>query len=224
MYDRNIEMQIIAQTTQPALWVEVIPSYLTAFGTIAVAILAIWGESVRIWLSPKLRLSPKGSFRPSPLNANIYYHLEVQNPSKSTPAKGCRVVLERLEKRILNDHDFREKYIPVEHSFVWAPNENPPKLITIDPNSVATIDFGHVQYTNTGYLFRATFHWTAGEVVNNATIHPGEACRFYAVARGENLRPSSQLIVEVSLLSGWDGQSARIGEFLHITDITKEPS
>lgn len=123
---------------------------LAALGTIAVAILAIWGDWVRARLvPPKLALKPhniRGTVTkftsPHPdLNDKrvIFYHLKVVNLRPWAPARNCRVLLRAMFKRASNQ-EFVRLPMAVPAQFVWAPAELTPPSIPLSREQI--LDFG----------------------------------------------------------------------------------
>src|SRR5437868_15174480 len=103
----------------------------TAFGTVAVAILAIWGERVRSWLAPpRLEIEPHNNLRGDPnvlttqtgqrVGRGMYYHLKVVNKKPWLPVKNCRVVLKGISRRG-PDGIFHPSPLVVPSQLVWAP-------------------------------------------------------------------------------------------------------
>jgi hypothetical protein len=77
--------------------------WVLAFGTIAVAVVAVWGHVIKArWLGPKLCISlndEKGER--SEFNDGImsrYYHIRVFNRRRATPAHNVRVVIKTLQR------------------------------------------------------------------------------------------------------------------------------
>ena len=81
----------------------VIVGAFTALGTVAVAILAIWGDTVRDRLiGPRLSLQLKetvGHAYGQGEKRRIYYHFEVANKPRRRPAENCRVILCAIERQ-----------------------------------------------------------------------------------------------------------------------------
>jgi hypothetical protein len=76
---------------------------LVAVGTIAIAVLAIWGEPIRRrWIGTKLNLKlldPDGEFTNLSNGAPAwYYHVAVENLRPHAPANNAHVVLTKLTK------------------------------------------------------------------------------------------------------------------------------
>lgn len=87
--------------------VNAIINSIMAIGTIAVAILAIWGDSIRAkFVGPKLSLVPhnlRGSVVPlTNGRRSIYYHLKVVNNRNTVSATNCRVLLTIMWSKVQN--------------------------------------------------------------------------------------------------------------------------
>lgn len=123
---------------------------LAAVGTIAVAILAIWGDWVRAKIvPPKLALKPHNirgtvtKFTSTHPDLNdrrvIFYHLKVVNLRPWSPARNCRVLLRAVFKRAPNQ-EFVRLPMAVPAQFVWAPAELTPPAIPLSKEQI--LDFG----------------------------------------------------------------------------------
>jgi len=89
----------------PCHLVDTFAGVFTAVGTVAVAILAIWGDQVKdYFLGPRLALSllsTSGDLTKRGSGAKVYYyHLKVINGKGRIPAQGVRVVVQRLSRRM----------------------------------------------------------------------------------------------------------------------------
>lgn len=76
---------------------------LTAIGTITVAIIAIWGDWIKIRLTPpKLKivsLNTRGELTSFSNGTRvIFYHLKVVNSRPWSIAKNCKVLLKSISK------------------------------------------------------------------------------------------------------------------------------
>jgi hypothetical protein len=117
-----------------------------AIGTVAVSILAIWGNYFKYRLVP-----PEIVIVPSNIKGTvtkftngprvIYYHLEVQNTRSWSTARSCHVRLRSISKKLTNG-DFKNLPLPVIPSFIWAPAELTPPVINLSHEQ--TLDFGRV--------------------------------------------------------------------------------
>ena len=121
-----------------------------AVGTIAVAILAIWGDFFKELLaaSPKLELElrdTKGHLIPlSDGRKTYYYRLRVTNVRKWCPARSTRVLVVRIEKRHADG-----MYYPVPHvdplPLKWSHqrfHEFAPTIGTADVCNLGHLDSG----------------------------------------------------------------------------------
>jgi hypothetical protein len=118
-----------------------------AAGTVAVAVLAIWGDWVRAALAPaKLTLVAHTFDGDLTLYATgaraMFYHVKVTNQRRWLPAQNCRVMLVGLSGR-----DPGGIFQPVPMSFpsqfVWTPAEFTPPTITLLREHI--LDFGLVE-------------------------------------------------------------------------------
>jgi hypothetical protein len=133
----------------------VIIQALIAIGTIAVAVVAIWGDWFRSKFDP-LELTivkptrmgdpttfspPMGSPAGTPSTRVMFYHLTVVNRRRWTAAENCRVMLVGLLRRDAS-LIFQPVPMPVPQQFVWAPAEITPPSITITREQV--LDLGYI--------------------------------------------------------------------------------
>lgn len=114
------------------LWLNV----FIAVGTIAVAILAVYGDKIKSYLSrPKLKLEVIHSEELSEYDYDskkeiFYYHLRVRNEGDSD-AKECRVLLKEIHE--YKGNTFKKIKFSVPPQFTWAPLgiRTDPSLATI---------------------------------------------------------------------------------------------
>lgn len=119
---------------------------LTAIGTVAVAILAIWGNYFKYRLvPPKIIIKPSNTKGIVTKFTNgtrvIYYHLEVHNIRSWSTARSCHVKLRGISRKLTNG-DFKNLPLPVTPSFIWAPAELTPPVINL--SNEQTLDFGRL--------------------------------------------------------------------------------
>ena len=131
------------------LWLNV----FIAVGTIAVAILAVYGDKIKSYLyHPKLRLEIISCDELSKYDYDInkeifYYHLRVRNVGESN-AQNCRVLLKEI-----HEHDgtiFKAIKFSVPPQFTWAPSEirpTDPSLATIFRKQSESLAFCRVYKT-----------------------------------------------------------------------------
>lgn len=170
----------------------------TAIGTVAVAILAIWGDWVRTKLAgPQLVLSllnTRGDLNPTNYGQKqIYYHLKVENQRTWSPAKQVRVLVTGIKKRRPDGSYYAEQMIaPLQ--LTWAYPQFHELFPTI--GTAETCDFGFLsqgddQFKLSPYISPNNF---AGH------IKKGDSMQVQVVATAHN-GVSEPISIEVS----WDG-------------------
>lgn len=175
----------------------------TAFGTVAVAVLAIWGDWVRSILAPlKLTIiehnfsgDPTTFTPPGRLPVRVmFYHLRVINQRRWLSAENCRVMLKGFSRRDLSGI-FQPVPKPVPFQFLWAPAELTPPSITLLREQV--LDLGYIAENDARFIPRLY------GIPNNfqGFVGPNEAVRFQIQIEAVNFS-SSIYVVEVA----WDGQ------------------
>jgi hypothetical protein len=173
---------------------------LTAIGTIAVVIVAIWGD----WIKYKL-IPPKLTIEPHNLRGTvtrftngprvIYYHLRVSNKRSWSIANNCKVVLRTIARRLPNG-DFQRVPLAVEPSFVWAPAETTPPVIELSHDQ--TVDFGRV--VEAGEQFEPVLN----RYPNNfdGFVASGQAVRYSLEVVADGFKTNRLQVFEVA----WNGQ------------------
>lgn len=172
----------------------------TAFGTVLVAILAIFGDLFR--RRPKLELSvhtpggelttvSNGSGTKTPA---LYYHVRVRNMRKSVPARHVRLVCTKVSRKGPNGTFVLEPET-VEAQLCWIFPKAHPQFPIIA--SEDTCDLGHLvkdgdRFALLPYMWPNNFR---GFVSANETI-----C-VYLIARADNYTSKKPYILEIS----WDG-------------------
>ena len=171
-----------------------------AIGTVAVAVLAIWGNFFKYKIA-----APKLSIVPSNLRGTvtsftngsrvIYYHLKVVNSRPWSTAHNCQVILKSIAKRLPNG-TFNNVPLPVCPSFVWAPAQITPPLI--DLSTEQTFDFVNLVQGDTKVNPVLTFY------PNNfdGFIRQNECFRFSLEINAEGFKSSKLSVFEVA----WNGQ------------------
>jgi hypothetical protein len=175
-----------------------------AFGTVAVAVLAIWGDWVRSKLAP-LKLSiilPMRIGDPTTFTGPagtvgtrvMFYHLRVINQRRWLAAENCRVMLVGLSRRDPSNI-FQPLPLPVPLQLVWAPAELMPPSITITREQV--LDLGYVIENEDRFVPRIY------GIPNNfqGFVGANEAVRLQLQIEAVNFS-SPIYVVEVA----WDGQ------------------
>lgn len=177
----------------------------TAVGTVAVAILAVWGDWLKARLVPmKLLIEPHNTLGTltlfNTLQPVIYYHLRVVNERPWMSARNCRVMLRALARRG-PDRAFHPEPLPVPFQFRWAPFESTPAFVTIQKQQV--LDFGFItqpmQEGQSTHFIPALYSWPNDF---RGFVGPGEAVRYSLEVEADDFSSPSYLVIEVA----WDGR------------------
>ena len=171
-----------------------------AIGTVAVAILAIWGEKIRAAVAgPKIEFGlndPKGNLT---IRANgkrtIYYHLQLLNRRAWSPASHTRVLVTAIEKKRPDGTYFPESLIaPLQ--LTWALPQFHELLPTIATRDVCDL----------GYLDEDSQRFELSLYIkpNNFTgfVEPGQSMRVKIIVAAHNYESKKPTVLEIS----WDGK------------------
>jgi hypothetical protein len=197
----------------------------TAVGTVAVAILAIWGERIRSILAPPLLVLEPHNLTGDPTefrNPNtpgqpgmrvLFYHLKVVNRRPWLPVENCSVFLRGFSRRG-PDGIFHSVDMPVPLQFVWAPAEVTPSVITVTKEHV--LDFGHIiegkgQFTPVLYSYANNFQ---------GVVRKDEALRYQLDIRGSNFSSRRYQVFEVAWDGVWGYFPSEMQQHLRIREIT----
>jgi hypothetical protein len=194
------------------LWIDGV----VAFGTLAVAILAIWGDWVRSVLAPaKLTIQPH-TFQGDPTRASdvpmMYYHLKITNKRRWLPVSNCRVLLKGLSRRGPDGH-FHSVPMAVPLQFVWAPAEITPPVITVLSEHI--LDFGFVsedsnKFVPVLYSYSNNFRGYVG---------PNESVRFHLAIEATNFTSDRYQVFEVSWDGTWSQEPSTMAQHLLVREI-----
>ncbi len=199
--------------------VSLIIQALIAVGTLAVAIMAIWGDWVRSKVSPlKLIILPhnlRGTvtiFTDGP--RVIYYHLKVANRCHWRPAENCRVMLCSISQRG-PDGEFRQIPMPIPMQYVWSPAPVTPPLVSISKEGY--IDFG--QLTEGGTYFKPTLYWYPNNF--QGYVHKGDAVRYCLQVIADGYISEQYNAFEVAWNGEWDDNLDNMAQNLTIREISE---
>jgi hypothetical protein len=190
-----------------------IANIFTAIGTVAVAILALWGDQIRDWLlGPRLKLSlvdPKGDLAVRTGGGRVYfYHLKVKNSGR-TAASGVRVHMRAFSRRTPAGNFIAEPLVyPLQ--LVWTPKSLGETERTIVDES--TCDFGFLGETDNCF-------WIAALVAPNnfnGVVERNACVRFKLVATGVNILSRFPTILQVSWDGVWTGNQEEMQRHLII--------
>jgi hypothetical protein len=190
---------------------DTLAAIFTAIGTVAVAILAIWGDWVRARLvGPKLELAlrdPRGELNTrNDGKRELYYHIEVTNGRKWSPARQARVMLTEVEKKIADGSFVRDPLIPLQ--LTWAYSAAAGEMLpTIVANQ--TCDLGCL--TENGDRFRLTTYSRPNNF--HGFIIAGQTMRATVVAMADNVQ-SLPLCIEISWDGKWSADSSEMQRHL----------
>jgi len=191
---------------------EIIFSGLTAFGTLAIAALAIWGDWIRTRLfRGELSLEmyeDSVTLANQPPNRIYYYHLKVVNRRRWRRADNCRVLLKALSRRAPNGV-FQPVPMPVPLQFIWAPENVTPSAITIHHEEI--LDFGLVREGNP--RFEPRLYW----IPNHFTgfVGANEAIRYSLQIVSDAYVSKTYQVFEVAYDGVWDPVPAQMA--MHLT-------
>lgn len=185
------------------------PAWLTAIGTILVAILAIWGDWAKARIAgPRLTLVPhnlqgeatrlrrrgplaNGGHAPQEIPA-VYFHLRVVNRRRWAPAHKVKVLLVGILRRG-QDGEFRRDPINVHQQLTWAPAELSEIMPTITSDRILDL----------GFLTQEGFTVTTYVTPNNfrGTVRANEAIRIELQVEADDYHSDRRYSYEI----GWDG-------------------
>jgi hypothetical protein len=181
-------------------FVAILAELLTAIGTIAVAILAIWGGYFKArFAGPQLELSltnSQGHLIPfGNGNKAYYYHLNVTNKRTWAPAEAVQVLVTGIAKRGPDDR-FREEPLVFPHQLVWTPAELiiPYRLIV----DTAKCDLGSLNRDNDRFMLATA---TKSNTFRGY-VDFNEAIRVQVRVSAQNVRPVRPLVLEIA----WNGK------------------
>ena len=188
---------------------------LIAFGTILVAVLAVWGERFRSWLAaPRLEIKLRdirGELTKFQTGASVrYYHIRVYNQRSWASARNVRVLLRSLSKPAADGRFLQDTQI-TDLQLTWRYPQLGPMYRIVGQEELC--DFGCVT--------KDAFQLSTYVIPNNFTgvlAQPGTLrAEILAIADNGQSRP---LHLEVS----WDGQwvdgEAEMARHLIIRDVS----
>ena len=198
-------------------WLSVAINLLIAIGTLAVAIVAIWGDWIRSKLvPPKLRLhlyNPRGEIIHMQGNRDaIYYHLRLVNHRPWSIARNCRVNLRAMHRRS-PDQRFYPLVYAVIPQFIWTPSEFTPQ--TVDLSAEHMLDFGRLVEGESQFQPLLYF------VPNNfdGYLKPTDAIRYSLEITADGYKAKRFQVFEVAWNGEWTDNLDKMQHNLVITEI-----
>jgi hypothetical protein len=170
-----------------------------------VAVLAIYGDWYRsIFAAPRLSIEPHDLTGYKAKNAEgrtmIFFFFKVKNSRHWSPAKGVRVVLSRLERRLANN-SFQVVATSVPFQFCWSPTETSEVVQMIADERI--FDLGYLLESEEGGDCRFWPRWYSYPMKQDFfQVKPGEVVRYHLLPVGENFHCAKSTVVEVA----WDGE------------------
>lgn len=194
---------------------------LVAIGTIAVAVLAIWGDWFRDkFASPEIEISlrdTKGNLTTLNGRRAIYYHLIVQNRRKWALARGVQVMITGIWRRAA-DGSFKPESLAVQLPLTWAFPQFNPITPRIRDRKICDLGFvveGDSQFKPSPYFYPHNFR---GFVTAN------DAVRLALEIEAENFTSKIPYVVEICWDGQWTDDLEEMEKHLVIKQIGTEPS
>jgi hypothetical protein len=190
---------------------------MTAIGTIAVAIIAIWGDWLKAKLTPpKLQIMPLNTRGELTQFANgervIFYHFKVVNYRPWTIAKNCRVLLKGIYKE-LPSGQFQSFPLNTNPSFIWTPAEITPHSINLTKEHA--FDFGFL--TEKAIEFRPVLNILPNNF--QGFVRERQKVRFSLQPSADNYLTEQYQVFEVAWNGNWSDNLDIMNENLTIREI-----
>lgn len=197
--------------------------FFIAIGTIAVSILAIWGDFFKAMLTPpKLKIVNQNTRGESTiLKGNgiekkvIYYHLKVINNRTWSTAKNCKVLLTEVHTRLPN-LKFHINSLNAFHPFIWTPAEISER--SMDISQEQTFDFGRIGEGD-NYFVPLLLNYP-----NNfeGYISAGKVVRYTLKIVAEGYVSKKPQIYEVAWNGKWSDNMEIMSQNLTITEVLEK--
>jgi hypothetical protein len=193
----------------------------TALGTLAVAVLAIWGEQVRSWLAPPKLILEAHNLRGDanvltadgkPIAKVIYYHLKVVNKRPWLPVRNCRVLIKGVGRRG-PDNIFHPFPLVVPSQLVWAPASFAPILATVTKEQI--VDFGLVIEGQDA--FKPALYSTPNNFAG--FVKAGDAVRYELAIEADNYSSDKYQVFQVAWDGVWEFEPAKMENHLRISEV-----
>ncbi|GAB6390786.1 MAG: hypothetical protein MdMp014T_0159 [Treponematales bacterium] len=201
-----------------------IPDYLTAIGTLLLAILAILApQTLAKLVPPKLSIVVSQDLlgiltdmhNGQRVQRVMYYLLKVKNAHPWSAAKNCRVLLTGISKRRPNG-DFQPlipPVIPHQCQFTWSPAEVTPRPIDVSTDQV--FDFGRVVEGED--RFTPVLNWYPSNF--QGYVSPNEVLRYTLEISADGYSAKRCQTFQVSWDGQWDDNRERMGQHLVVEEV-----
>jgi hypothetical protein len=180
----------------------VLPSLVSAFGTIIVSILAIWGGLIRAWLTgPKFSVATQPvvggtAIRLSGGKMAIYVLLVVTNRRPYAAASKCRIDVIRLQKSS-GGGTFEDEYLAFPITLYWSPSEDKSERMI---HSTAIADLVRVEQGGASTILQAKN--PPNDFSCNACC--SQSVKYTVQVFAENALPSPTFTFEIAWDGNWD--------------------
>ena len=214
---------IVGTTPTEAAQMTTFWTFLTALGTIFVAILAILGGKLRSCIfRAKLLIEAQNNFQgdlitinfppPQPSNLRYYYHLKVTNKNRSITPNDSQVLLKRISKKG-PDGIFYDVPLAYPLPFYWTPDVTRPEFITIRNEEV--FDFGRIDKNGSHFIPCTRF------IPNNfrGYLAPNESMQYHLQIVSDKYISSKLQVFEVSWDGNWSDNPEEMKRYLIIKEI-----
>lgn len=193
---------------------------LTAIGTIAVVIIAIWGDWIKMKLTPPslkiIVLNTRGELTNFSNGVRvIYYHLKVVNSRPWSIAKNCKVLLKAISKE-LPSGEFQNQPLNTNPSFIWTPAEITPQAINLAREQA--FDFGFLQ--ENGQDFRPVLNITPNNF--QGFVRANQKIRFSLQVYADNYISEKYQVFEVAWNGNWSDNMDTMAQNLTIREIVNQ--
>ena len=188
------------------------PTWISAIGSILVAILAIWGDYFRSLLAgPKLTIdiyNPKGDFNIAGVNIigegkyRYYYHLKIKNVRQWSPAKRVRILCTSIARKQGDKFTPESLVIPVQLTWAFPSlNEATPIISTEKICDIGYVGEKEQHFVLTPYIVPNNFR---------GIVSKGETIRIGLVAEADNYVSKKPYYIDIY----WDGNFSRDKEVM----------
>lgn len=199
--------------------IRIILDILVAIGTIAIAILAIWGDWFREkFAAPKLALRLRSRYgNPTTINGRnvLYYHLVVKNNRKWSLAKGVQIMVNGIWRKAA-DGTFKPETLAAEIPLTWSF----PQFSPINPT------LRNERICDLGYLAQGNSHFKPSLYFypNNfkGFVGAGDSVRLGIIVNAENFTSAKSFVVEISWDGKWDTDLDQMEKHLVVKEIEKD--
>jgi hypothetical protein len=180
--------------------VHLIVQIFIAIGTVAVSILAIWGDKIRACIAgPKLEFVLYNAHGDLTTRQDgkrtIYYHIKIKNKRQWAPARRVRILCTAISKKA-PDGSFVQEPLTVPVQLTWAfPtfHELLPNIATDDVCDLGYLNEASEQFMLSLYIYPNNFR---GFISANTTMRIG------LIASADNFTSKTPYVLEIS----WDGE------------------